>query len=168
MSSNLLVRNVIRFIAIYLLQILILFNIELHPSINLFVYPIMFVLLPIRTPHALLLGVGFVLGILVGIQYNAVGEHAAAAVFTAFARPMLLGLIEPRGGYDTTQSAAKTQLGFSWFMQYAALVFFVHFVTLFTLEVFQFNAIVAIKIFFSYIISMLLIFLYRTLVRPKI
>lgn len=168
MSSNLLVRNVVRFVAIYLIQILILFNIELHPSINLFIYPLVLLLLPIRTPHALLLGVGFLLGLLVGIQYNAVGEHTAATVFVAFARPMLLGLIEPRGGYDTTQSAAQVQLSFSWFMQYAALLFFVHFVALFTLEVFQFNAIVAIKVLFSYLISMLLIFLYRTLLRPKI
>ena len=165
--SNALVINIIRFIGIYLFQILILFNINLHPSINLFIYPIFILLLPIRIPHALLISIAFILGVMVGLQYNAVGQHAAASVFIAFLRPTILNIMEPRGGFDPNQSPNKHFFGFSWFLQFSALLFFIHFCSLFILEVFTFNFIVLIKILFSYIISMLMLILFTTLFNPK-
>ena len=165
--SNALIPNIIRFISIYLFQILILFNINLHPSINLFIYPIFILLLPIRIPHSLLIFIAFMLGLLVGLQYNAVGEHAAASVLIAFLRPTVLNIMEPRGGYDPNQSPNKHFFGFSWFLQFSAILFFIHFIALFTLEVFNFNTIVFVKIIFSYVISMLLVILFSTLFNPR-
>lgn len=165
--NNALIPNVIRFVMIYLFQVLILFNIEMYEYVNLLFYPIFILLLPIKTPHALLIFIAFLVGVSIGIYNNAVGEHAAASVFIAFLRPTILSLLEPRGGYDMNQSPTKSYLGFSWFAQYAAILVFIHFCTLFSLEVMQFDSIVIIKTLLSYIISMMIIFLYTAIFNPK-
>jgi hypothetical protein len=165
--NNALISNVIRFVMIYLFQVLILFNVEMYEYVNLLFYPIFILLLPIRTPHALLIFIAFVVGISIGMYNNAVGEHAAASVFIAFLRPTILSVLEPRGGYDANQSPTKNYLGFSWFAQYSAILVFIHFCTLFSLEVMQVDSIVIFKTILSYIISMMIIFLYITIFNPK-
>ncbi|MGB0862815.1 MAG: hypothetical protein ACPG19_07300 [Saprospiraceae bacterium] len=165
--SNALIGNVIRFVMIYLFQVLILFNVEMYEYVNLLFYPIFILLLPIRTPHSLLIFIAFVVGVSIGMYNNAVGEHAAASVLIAFLRPTVLSILEPRGGYDANQSPTKHYLGFSWFAQYAGILIFIHFVALFSLEVMGFGSIVIFKIILSYIISMMIIFLYTLIFNPK-
>lgn len=167
MSSNVLVLNIIRFIGLFLFQVLILFNIELHPNINLYVYPLFILLLPIRIPHSLLLILGFTMGIFVGIFYNAVGQHAVAMTLIAFLRPAILRIMEPRGGYESNHSPNKATFGLTWFFQYSTIIVFIHFCTLFYLETFSVTYITIGKIFFSYIFSMMIIILLQILFNPK-
>ena len=166
--SNALVINVIRFIGLYLFQVLILFNINIHPSVNLYIYPLFVLMLPIRIPHALMLGLAFSMGILVGISYNAVGQHAMAMTLIAFLRPTILSIMEPRGGYESSHSPNKAHFGLSWYFQYASIIILIHFCTIFYLETFSFTYITIGKIFFSYILSMIIILLIRLLFNPKV
>lgn len=166
--SNSLVVNIIRFIGLYLFQVLILFNIELHPSINLYVYPLFILLLPIRISHTLLIFLGFLMGLLVGVFYNGAGEHAVALTFIAFMRPAILKIMEPRGGYESNHSPNKSYFGMSWFFQYASILLFIHFCLIFYLETFSITMITIGKIFFSYILSMTIIFLLKLLFNPKV
>jgi hypothetical protein len=168
MSSSTLIINIIRYIALYLFQVLILFNVNIHPSINLYIYPLFVLMLPIRIPHALMLLLAFSLGILVGISYNAVGQHAVAITLIAFLRPTILSIMEPRGGYEPSHSPNKAHFGFSWYFQYASIALIIHFCTLFYLETFSFTYITIGKIIFSYLVSMLIILLIQVLFNPKV
>lgn len=165
--NNALIINIIRFVGLYLFQILILFNVNLHPSINLFVYPLFIFLLPVRIPHAVLTFLGFLIGLLVGINYNAVGIHAAASTFIAFMRPALLRFMEPRGGFDPNHSPNKYHFGMTWFWQYASILLVTHYTILFSLEVFEVNGIVLLKILLSYGFSIIIILLFMLLFNPK-
>ncbi len=165
--NNALIVNIVRFVGIYLFQVLILFYVNIHPSINIFIYPLFILLLPIRIPHSVLILSAFLMGVLVGLTYNAVGEHAAASVFIAFLRPTVLQIMEPRGGFDPNHSPNKHHFGMSWFFQYATILILIHFLAVFSLEVFGINAIVMLKLVLSYIISIIIILLFKLLFNPK-
>jgi len=166
--SNALVINIVRFIVLYLFQVLILFNIDIHPNVNLYIYPLFVLMLPIRIPHALMLILAFSMGILVGISYNAVGQHAVAMTLIAFLRPTILSIMEPRGGYEPSHSPNKAHFGLSWYFQYATIAILIHFSVLFYLETFSLTYITIAKIIFSYILSMIIILLIQLLFNPKV
>lgn len=169
--SDAVIANVFRFIGLFLVQVLILKNIDINTSyVNLYIYPMLILMLPIRINKLFLLFIAFFLGILVDLFYMTPGVHAAASVFIAFIRPTLCFLMEPRGGYDQNHSPNKHSFGMSWFMQYTGILMFIHLFVVFVLEAFTFSDIVdiMIRLVFSYILSMLLITTYQYIFNPKV
>ncbi len=166
MNSTLVI-NIIRFLAIYLFQVFILFNVNIHPTINLYLYPLIILLLPLRTSHSLLLGIAFVLGILVGINSNAVGQHAAATVLIAYLRPTVLRFLEPRGGYTPKHAPTRFHFGLSWVFQYSLILLSIHLLALFTLETLSFTSLTLLKFLFSTVLSLVMILLFQLLFNPK-
>ena len=87
-------RNLVRFVFILLLQVLVFRSLTIYypvlDNISIIIYPVIIMLLPMRTPGALILVIAFVLGILVDMFYNTPGVHASACVFTGFIRPFVL------------------------------------------------------------------------------
>ncbi|MGI4733755.1 MAG: hypothetical protein ACRYG7_01095 [Janthinobacterium lividum] len=90
--------------------------------------------LPISTPIALQLLLGFGLGLTVDMAHDTGGLHAAAAVLLAYLRPWVLRLLTPRDGYDAQDSVNIHQMGWQWFMVYLALLVTVHHLVFFFLE----------------------------------
>ena len=70
---------------------------------------------------------------------NTMGMHAAACVFMAYVRPTVLRIMAPRDGYETESSPSVKELGFTWFLIYAATLTFIHHFILFYIEVFRFS-----------------------------
>lgn len=136
---NEVIRNIIRFITLVLLQVLIIRNIELGRFINPFVYVLFIIILPFETPKWSLLLIAFILGITVDAFDNTVGLHAAACVFTAYARPGLLKLFSPRDGYEAGMQPTIQYLGIPWFLSYAGILILLHHLILFFLEAFRFS-----------------------------
>lgn len=121
-------RNLVRFVFILLLQVLVFRSLTIYypvlDNISIIIYPVIIMLLPMRTPGALILVIAFVLGILVDMFYNTPGVHASACVFTGFIRPFVLSRLEPRGGYTVDSSPTIITYGNRWFF-----VLFLHFIT---------------------------------------
>ena len=97
------------------------------------------IILPFETPSLLILGIGLVLGLAMDMFANPPGIHAAACVFTAFARHYILKLMSPREGYDISLKPTVAYMGFSWFATYAGLMLLVHHIAFFFLEMFKFT-----------------------------
>ena len=137
--SNDILKNIIRFFFLILLQVLILNNIQLSGYLNPFLYILFILMLPFQTPDWLVLFLSFFLGITMDMFSNTGGMHAAATVFMAFLRQPILRFIAPREGYDSNQQPTIHQFGIGWFFTYAGFLVLIHHLILFYLEAFRFS-----------------------------
>lgn len=169
--SDVIVINVLRFLGLFLIQVLILINVEINSSyVNLYIYPLFLLLLPIRIPKISLLVIAFCLGIGIDMFYDSSGVHAATCVFIAYIRPGVLMIMEPRGGYEQNHKPTKNQFGAAWFFQYVGILLFIHLSMVFLLEIFSFGEFgwTLLKTFLSFLLSMMLITIYTYLFNPKV
>ncbi|HQP76454.1 MAG TPA: hypothetical protein PL069_03545 [Saprospiraceae bacterium] len=166
-------RNLVRFVFILLLQVLVFRSLTIYYSvldnISIIIYPVIIMLLPMRTPGALILVIAFVLGILVDMFYNTPGVHASACVFTGFIRPFVLSRLEPRGGYTVDSSPTIIAYGNRWFLFYSSILLLLHLFFLFSVQKFTFVYFLEIitRTFLSFIASMIFILVYMYLFNPK-
>ena len=153
-----IIRNIIRFIILVLVQVLIIKNIELGRFINPFLYVLFIIVLPFETPRWLLLISAFFLGISIDLFYDTSGMHAAATVFMAYFRPGILKLFSPRDGYEIGTQPTVQYLGVPWFLSYASILIVLHHFVLFFIEIFRFSEF--FSTFFRVIISALVTLLF--------
>ena len=170
---SLILRNLGRIIFIFLLQVVVLFSIVIdYPildNMNIIIYPLIIILLPLRTLNVLTLIIAFILGLLIDMFYNTPGVNTAATVLIAYIRPFVLSWIEPRGGYSVESSPTLNHYGSRWFITYASIMMLIHLFVLFSIQAFTFVYIVEIllKTIFSFIGSMVFIMIYMYLFNPK-
>lgn len=139
--SNLL-KNIIRFICLILLQVFVLNRIALFDLVNPYLYLLFILLLPINIPRPALLFLGLVTGLVMDMFMNTMGMHAAACVLIAYLRPFVLNILSPQGGYElssTGKSPSLSTLGFIPFTIYATVLILIHHTAYFLLEVFGFS-----------------------------
>lgn len=171
--NSLILKNALRFIILILLQGLFFISLGLNTPVldrmNIIVYPLVLILLPLRTPRTLLILLGFVLGLALDFFYNTPGIHAATSVLTAFIRPYLLSWVEPRGGYQVESSPTASEFGFKWFFYYSAIFMAIHLFVLFSIQHFTFVYILEIllRTVVSFAGSMLFILVYILIFNPE-
>lgn len=133
--NNTLVAKIASFIALVLVQGLILNHINFLGYINPFLYIIFILIYPTANNRVLFLLVSFLLGFMVDIFSDSGGIHAAASVFLAYARPPLLkfsfGML-----YDY-QSIKFSQIDLGNFLIYTTTGVLVHHLILFILAFFN-------------------------------
>ncbi len=170
--NNVIVTNVVRFVALILLQVLVLQRINLGGEyanfFHIIIYPLFIILLPLRIPHALLVLLGFVAGISVDFFYDSLGIHASAAVFIAFIRPAVLSILAPAKGYNMNFSPTKARFGVAWFLPYAATMMVIYLFFYFSVEVFTFYYLgqIMLRTICSFFLSMLFITVLQFLFDP--
>ncbi len=135
---NLLPRYIFNFVVFVLLQVLLLNNLQFSGYLNPYVYVLFIITLPFSTPKWLLLALGFITGITIDVFMNTFGLHAAATVFLAFMRPIVLRAIAPRDGYEAGKLPVPAHYGFGWFFMYTILLVAMHHLFLFYVEAFSF------------------------------
>ena len=136
---NYIIKNIIRFIILILLQVTVFNNIQLSGFINPYLYILFILLLPFETPPWLLLVLSFFMGLSIDIFSNTIGIHASACVFMAFLRPFVLNYISVRDNYESNIEQSLYVYGFSWFLKYSLILILVHHSFLFIVEVSSFN-----------------------------
>lgn len=173
MDNTVVLRNIIRGLVLIFVQVLVLRNLNLGVGwfsvITVFLYPVFFMHLPIQTPTWLMILIGAFYGYIIDVFYDTIGMHMAACIFSAYIRGGLLLFLEPQGGYKVGISPTRHNLGFLWFVRYAALFMFIHVFVFFSVEEFTpfyFKKIVLYTIP-SFAISTLLVYLYNLLLDPK-
>ena len=165
--------NGLRFIFLLLIQTLILRSVTFDwynfGFVHILIYPLFILLLPIKTPRALVLSLAFLMGIGVDMFYDSLGVHASALVFTAYMRNVIMKILEPYGGYNVEDSPTIRNFGVGWFFTYSAILMFVHIFFYFCVEAFSFVYIFEIMMntIFSFAISIIIIFIVELILRPK-
>lgn len=148
--------NSIRFVALLLVQVIICSNINFLGYINPYIYIIFIFLFPIRENRLVLLLASFLIGMSVDMFLDSGGVHAAASVFLAYARPILL---KSSFGMLYEHQAIKfsnTELGS--LISYVTFGTLIHHFVMFSLEVFNISGILLIlkKTLFSSIFTIIL------------
>jgi len=134
-----LVRQLLRFGIYAGAQVFIVGQLSLFGLGWCFLYLGFVLFLPLRTPIALQLLLGFGMGLAMDISYDTGGLHAAAAVLLAYLRPWVLRLLTPRDGYDAQDTVNVHQMGWQWFLVYLLLLVSLHHVVYFFLELGSFQ-----------------------------
>lgn len=156
-----ILRHILRFIVLMLLQVLILNNVQLGTFINPFLYVLFLLGLPIQTPRLLLLALALFTGLSADMFQNTPGMHAAACLLMVYMRPRWLKIISPREGYETDAEPSIRKFGFTWFIAYTSVLVLAHHLLLFYLEVFRFSEFfdTLLRILLSSMVTLLLIIL---------
>lgn len=165
--NSAVLKNIIRFVLLVLIQVLALkgiqFDLGILSHVMFFIYPLFIILLPINIPRPILLLIAFLLGISIDIFYDSLGVHAATTVFVAFFRMYVLRLLEPNQGYKTEGSPSAHNLGLVWFVPYASLMLFIHLFIYFSIDAFSFVFIldIIINTILSFIFSIILLIIHQ-------
>ena len=148
--------NSIRFIALLLVQVIVCSNINFLGYINPYIYIIFVFLFPIRDNRLILLLSSFLLGMLIDMFLDSGGVHAAASVFLAYARPILLKTSFGMLYEHQSIKFSNTELGS--LITYVAFGTLAHHLIMFSLEVFNISNILLIlkKTLFSSIFTIML------------
>lgn len=172
--GNIISINVIRFIFIFLLQILMLKPLSYgwitnYFYLNILLYPLIIIMLPMRTPQIAILFMGFGLGILIDMFYDSPGVHTSATVATAFLRIWVLGKLEPREGYQLNIGPTRQRFGFPWFFQYASILMVFHLFIYFMVETFALFYLprIFLKTLYTFFWSMLAVLLFTQIWKSK-
>ncbi|HLC83855.1 MAG TPA: rod shape-determining protein MreD [Bacteroidia bacterium] len=167
--TNTIIRNIIRFFVLVLVQVLVVKNIELGRFINPFLYVLFILVLPFETPKWLLLVASFFLGITIDMFYDTSGMHAAACVLMAYVRPGILKLFSPRDCYEFGTQPSIQYLGTPWFLSYAGILVLIHHLVLFYIEIFRFSEFFStfFRVIVSSIFTLLLVVISQYLFQRK-
>lgn len=138
--NNPLVTQLLRFLALVAIQLLVFKQFTLFRIgpfyLDVFVYPLFIMLLPLRTSREVLLLLAFALGIFIDWFYDSWGVHASACVFIAFVRPALLRALEPKGGYTMNYGLTIRRYQINWFVRYSAWMMLLFLAFYYSMEVF--------------------------------
>lgn len=154
--NSILSANIIRFVVLLLVQVVICNSINFLGYINPYIYIIFIFLFPIKEDRLVLLLVSFVLGMLVDLFSDSGGVHAAAAVFLAYSRPVLLKTSFGMLYEHQSVKFSNTEIGS--LITYVTFGTLIHHFILFSLEIFNISNILLIlkKTLFSSIFTILL------------
>lgn len=117
--------------------------------------------MPFNTPKWKLLINGFLIGMTIDLFCGTPGLNAAATVFMAFLRPMVINGMTRRKDINENDEPSLNNMGVSWFLIYASLLLLAHNLLLFLLELFSFKLfhIIIIQTILSVASSILVLFL---------
>ncbi len=149
--------NALRFIVLVLLQVLILNHINFFGFVNPYVYILFILVFPLNGNQSLLILLSFLLGLTIDIFGDSGGVHAAACVFVAYLRPLILKFSFGISYEYNTVKISKVSL--TERLVYVSLMVLLHHLVLFGLEIFSLSHILLIlkSTLFSGIFSILLI-----------
>lgn len=130
-------RRIEWFIALALLQVLVLNNVHIAGYATPFLYIYLIVKMSSGVSRNELVLWGFLLGLVIDVFSNTPGMNAAATTFIAFIRPYLLRLFSPRDISDEIVPAIKT-IGVSPFIKYVVTCVLFHHASLLLIDSFSF------------------------------
>jgi hypothetical protein len=137
--NSALIRNIVRFILLILVQVLLLNHMNLSGYLNPVVYILFILLLPADINKSLLLILAFITGNTVDIFANTPGLNAAATVMMAFVMPSMRNLFFKNIDFSPGEEPNLKKVGLADFLRYTLVLVFIHHFTLFFLESFSFS-----------------------------
>jgi rod shape-determining protein MreD len=167
--NNIIVKNIIRFILLVLLQVFIFNKIYLGGFINPYIYLLFIILLPFETPWWLLLLSSFGIGLSVDIFTGSMGMHAATATLIAYLRPSIIRIILPKLDSTLTVYPGIGFMGFPTFTLYTFILVFIHHFAFFVLEALSFSDFpyTLLRITLSTLVSAITIIILELIFRKK-
>jgi hypothetical protein len=160
MNNKFIITNIVRFVLLIALQVLLLNELPLNRA-YIMVYPLTILLLPVFTPRLAVLLLSFFTGMVVDAFSNGGGLHTASLTAIGFLRSYILDTFQPRSGWDKLDVPNISQQGGTWFFYYSLILFTIHHLLYFFLEIFSLSNFLAtiIRTSISLFASLLLVWI---------
>jgi rod shape-determining protein MreD len=139
-----------------LIQVLILNHVNFLGYINPYIYILFIALFPVKNNRVILIILSFFLGLTIDLFLDTGGIHAAACVFIAYIRPVILKF--SFGTIYEHQTIRFNSVDFGSKLTYFTILTVLHHIVLYSLEIFSISKIILIlqKTLFSSIFTILL------------
>lgn len=162
-----LIKYIVRFGLLILVQVFVLDKIHLHQMITPYVYYLFLIWLPFNMGRTQQMLIAMVLGFTLDAFRHNPGFHMAACVLLAYIRPFLINILIPQEGADTNydEPSFTSMGGIIPYLIFISVLTFIHHAWLFLLEAWQFGNIwyFLVKTFLSTILSLVLIIIIEML-----
>jgi rod shape-determining protein MreD len=158
-----LLKNIIRFIFLILIQVLVMnrIGLRLGSTVTPYIYYLFILWLPFNMNRVLQMVLAFLLGFTLDSFLHTPGFHAAACVLIAYLRPFVINILIPQEGTESNyaEPSAKSMGGFLTYTVYAGILTLIHNGWLFFLEAWQLGDVWYFfsKTIFATVINLLLI-----------
>lgn len=129
MNIGIFLPNLLRFLGLMLIQGLVLTEATRTSDghVNVLLYPLFILLLPIKLPVSVTVALGFLIGLTVDMFTGTLGVNASAGAFSGYARAIVLHRFAPKGGFTGKEPiAAPAYFGWRWFASVLAVFMAVH------------------------------------------
>lgn len=137
--NSLVIRNILRFCLLVLLQVLVLNNVYLGGYVNPYLFVLFILMLPNDMPKLSLLMLAFAAGLCVDVFSNMLGFHTAACTLVAFCRILFADRILTRGEVAKISMPSIYTVPPQQFIFYLLLLLFIYNFAFFALEMFNFR-----------------------------
>lgn len=166
---NEVIKHIIRFIVLLIIQTLVLNQLEIGLGIQMMVYPLFIVLLPFELGIIAIMVIAFAMGVAIDSISNTYGLHTSSLLLVAYLRPLIFKMFSPRDGYDNLKEGNMYEMGPRWFIYVFGLLLFIHHLWFFTLEIFRMDDFFFIlqKVLLSLPLSFLLCLLLQSMFVSK-
>lgn len=154
--NNILSIHSIRFFVLVLVQVIIFNHINFLGNINPYPYILFLALFPVKNNRTAIIGLSFALGLCIDFFLDTGGTHAAACLFIAYVRPVILKFCF--GTIYEHQTIKFETVEFGSKLTYFTLLTVIHHFVLFSLEIFNISKIILVlqKTLFSGIFTILM------------
>ena len=143
--------------AYVLLQVLVLNQILFYAYINPFLYVILIITLPLKTPKWFLLIYAFFLGFSIDLFSSSLGFHSTATILIAFLKPFISKITIPHNILGDTDKITLKKIGNKAYITFSILLILIHNSCLFIIEHLNFNIAIAGKILASSIVTLIMV-----------
>ncbi|HSV11740.1 MAG TPA: rod shape-determining protein MreD [Hanamia sp.] len=134
-----LVKNIIRFCLLILVQVYVLNQVPpLHRLVTPYIYYVFILWLPFKMGRRTQMLLAFALGFTLDCFSNSYGLHSAACVLIAYIRPFLINVLISQEGTESNYYEPSIQsMGFTPYLTYITILTFIHHTFLFFLQALQ-------------------------------
>jgi len=120
--------------AYVLLQVLVLNEVLFSAYINPFLYVLLIISLPLKTPKWFLLIYAFLLGFSIDLFSGSLGFHSTATVLIAFAKPLISKITIPHNILGDSDEITLKKVGTKSFITFSLFLIIIHNSCLFITE----------------------------------
>lgn len=151
---NIWLENIVRYTVLFLLQVLLVNNLQIMGICNPCIYVLCLLALPITLPRWVELLIGFLTGLLMDIFCNSLGAHTFACTLTAYIRPLLLRNMV-QDNERMTGSPCGESIGRDTYIRYIIVMVLIHHTALFSLLAFSWHNwwLTLLQIVFSWVVT---------------
>ena len=139
-----------------LLQVLVLNEVLFSSYLNPFLYVLLIITLPLRTPKWFLLSYAFLLGFSIDLFSGSLGFHSTATVLIAFVKPLISKITIPHNILGETDEITLKKVGSKSFITFSLFLILIHNSCLFITEHLSFNLDLFGKIIASSVVTLII------------
>ena len=150
-----------------LLQVVVLNKILFSAYINPFLYVILIISLPLKTPKWFLLLYAFLLGFSIDLFSGSLGFHSTATILIAFIKPFISKITIPYNILAETDEITLKKVGNKAFITFSLFLIFTHNSCLFITEHLSLNLALFSKIIASSLVTLVIVLITQLFQQDK-